>query len=71
MTTLEELDPKWRKSSESTASDSCVEVGFLNDRVIVRDSKHRDGPELEFSHEEWSAFLVGIAKGEFNIPSGS
>jgi len=37
--------------------------------VIVRDSKlGDDGPLLEFSRDEWEAFLTGVGQGEFALP---
>lgn len=56
----------WHKSTFSSAN-GCVEVAFLDDGVAVRDSKHRGGAVLEFSHTEWAAFLLGVAAGEFNL----
>lgn len=49
---------KWRKSSRSgSASDNCVEVAYSHDTVAVRDSKHRHGPMLVVSTDQWRAFL--------------
>ncbi|WP_283136771.1 DUF397 domain-containing protein [Rhizohabitans arisaemae] len=55
----------WRKSTASNPSN-CVEVAFEGRAVFVRDSKNRAGPALEFSLQEWDAFLTGVRKGEFN-----
>jgi Domain of unknown function (DUF397) len=55
----------WRKSSWSNAN-GCVEVAFVEDRVAVRDSKHRGGPVLVFTAQEWAAFLGGVRDGEFD-----
>lgn len=34
--------------------------------VGVRHSKDPDGPVLQFTKEEWYAFLAGAKAGEFN-----
>lgn len=36
--------------------------------IGVRDSKHGGGgPTLIFSPKEWTAFLEGVAQGEFDL----
>ena len=58
----------WRKSTYC-ASNSCLEVAFLDGWVALRDSKETNGPVLMFNRAEWSAFLKGASKGEFNPSS--
>ncbi|WFE29049.1 DUF397 domain-containing protein [Solwaraspora sp. WMMD791] len=49
--------PRWHKSTHSD-STSCVEVAEnLPGRVLVRDTKDRDGGTLTFAPAAWSAFL--------------
>lgn len=49
--------PRWHKSTHSD-STSCVEVADnLPGRVLVRDTKDRDGGTLSFAPSAWSAFL--------------
>jgi hypothetical protein len=50
----------WRKSSYSTASSECVEVGFGGEVVAARNSKNSAGPILVFAPAPWSAFLSTI-----------
>lgn len=59
----------WRKATKSgSGSGQCVEVMITDDLVRVRDTKANGiGPELEYTHDEWSAFLDGVAKGEFDL----
>jgi Domain of unknown function (DUF397) len=62
----DELPLPWRKSSRSGAN-ACVEVAFADSKVAVRDSKHQDGPMLEFTRLEWEAFVDGVRDGEFDL----
>lgn len=56
----------WKKSSYSQGNGNCVEVHKLaNGSVAMRDSKSPDGPILEFTEGEWSAFLHGVSNKEF------
>jgi hypothetical protein len=46
----------WRKSSYS-GEGNCVEVGHhTTANVLVRDTKDRTGPVLEFTLQAWRAF---------------
>jgi hypothetical protein len=42
-----------------------VEVAFVDGQVAVRDSKNPTGPTLVFTAAEWTAFVGGVAAGEF------
>lgn len=58
----------FRKSSHSGAANpACVEVGFVTAEVLLRDSKHQDGPVLRFTPDEWNAFVAGVKNGEFDL----
>jgi Domain of unknown function (DUF397) len=58
----------FRKSSFSgSGNPNCVEVGFVTAEVMLRDSKHQDGPVLRFTTDEWKAFLAGVKAGEFDL----
>lgn len=60
-------DLAWRKSSKSgPISDNCVEVADAGDAVVVRHSKHREGPVLAYTRDEFRAFVEGAKDGEFN-----
>ena len=49
--------PRWHKSSRSDSS-TCVEVADnLPGRILVRDTKDRDGGTLTFEPAAWAAFV--------------
>lgn len=50
---------EWRKSSRSGGggNGNCVEVGFVDDIVGVRDSKNPETGVLAFSAVQWTSFL--------------
>jgi hypothetical protein len=57
---------EYRKSSFSGMS--CVEVAPLPDgSVSVRNTRARTGPTLEFTRDEWVAFIAGAQEGEFDF----
>lgn len=61
-------DVMWKKSVRSATNGNCVEVAALDDgQVGVRDSKHRSGPVLVFTPDEWNAFVGGVKDGEFDL----
>lgn len=53
----------WRKSSYSTSSSNCVEVGGQPGTVAVRDSRNPDGPALAFAPGSWQAFTRRVRNG--------
>lgn len=52
----------WRISSYSAGNGGCVEVATAPDTVLVRDSKHRDGPALTVPTPTWRAFLRTVTR---------
>ena len=59
---------EWRKGSRSNgAGGNCVEVAASGGSVFVRHSRHPNGALLVYTASEWSAFLHGAKKGEFDL----
>jgi hypothetical protein len=55
------------RASSFCSAGTCVEVGRLpNGRVAVRDGKGSGGEPLVFTAQEWSAFVAGVKRGEFD-----
>ena len=54
------------KLSSLTHKCCCVAVKMCDDVTVkVRDTKNPNGPALSFNNEEWTAFIGGVKKGEF------
>jgi hypothetical protein len=58
----------FRRSSRCGGEGSCAEVAVdpASRAVLVRNSNDRQ--ELEFDFHEWSAFVAGVKRGEFDHP---
>jgi len=55
--------PNWHTSSRSSNQGNCVEVaGNLPGRVLVRDTKDRDGGTLTFGPDAWRSFLAELPR---------
>ena len=58
------------KSSFSNPQAACVEVARPSaNKVLVRDTKNRNGGTQEYTDEEWKAFIDGAKAGEFDLPA--
>jgi hypothetical protein len=57
---------RWRVSSYSASSASCVEVAGLGRQVGMRDSKDPDGPVLCFTRAQWRTFIDAVKRGDLD-----
>jgi hypothetical protein len=60
---MEESSVNWRKASYSSGNGgACVEVATrpAAGRVLVRDTKDRQGPILAVSPEAWARFTANL-----------
>jgi len=57
---------RWRRPGRCGAESSCVEVAFVDDQVMVRNSQAPDGPTATFSRAEWATFVAAVKGDEFN-----
>lgn len=59
--------PGWHKSKRS-AGGNCVEIKRDGDRALMRDTKDRSGPVLDFDDDAFGAFLDDVKEGRFDLP---
>lgn len=63
-------DARWRTATRSSNNGGdCVEVADnLPGRVLVRDSKDRDGGTLTFAPAAWTSFVGGFRRSGQAVP---
>lgn len=54
------------KSSFSPYGGKCVGVSITENKVFVINTLTKKA-EVEFTHDEWKAFLLGVKNNEFEI----
>ncbi|SCL54257.1 protein of unknown function [Micromonospora citrea] len=61
---MDMTDARWRTATRSSNNGGdCVEVADnLPGRVLVRDSKDRDGGTLSFAPDAWRAFVASVGR---------
>ncbi|MER7330136.1 MULTISPECIES: DUF397 domain-containing protein [unclassified Micromonospora] len=62
---MDMTDARWRTATRSSNNGgNCVEVtDNLPGRVLVRDSKDRDGGTLTFGPGAWRTFVASVGRG--------
>lgn len=64
------VEARWKPAAQCGDGHACVECRTDGGMVQIRDSKLGDAsPVLEFTPEEWVAFLGGANAGEFDLPT--
>jgi len=58
---------EFKISSHSPFGKSCVGVARKNGGILVTNTNLPDRPTVEFTVEEWKAFLLGVKDGEFDF----
>lgn len=63
------MDYRWQKSSYSNSNGTggCVEARNDGAQVQVRHSRFPMDAWLDFTYEEWQAFITGVKSGEFDL----
>lgn len=64
------VQSKFRKStfsSDRSLFSRCVEVAIDDNRVLVRHSIQKT-TVIEYTRDEWSAFILGVKHNEFDLP---
>ncbi|MET7818582.1 DUF397 domain-containing protein [Micromonospora zamorensis] len=63
---MDMTDARWRTATRSSNNGGdCVEVADnLPGRVLVRDSKDRDGGTLAFAPAAWSSFVDVVRRSD-------
>lgn len=63
-------DGDFKKSSGTTKTwlvKTCVEVAIGKESVAVRNSNDPEKVTAHFTKPEWSAFIKGVKKNEFDV----
>lgn len=66
--TINPIQAHFKKSTKSNQGN-CVEIAFVGDTVLLRDSKDKDGAILSIPQSCFDSFLTGARLGQFNTHS--
>jgi len=55
----------WR-TSLSCESGACVQVAATERTILIGSTRQPGGPVLEYTPDEWHAFVAGIKNGDFD-----
>ena len=57
--------PIWRTAKQCDTG-ACIEIGTLDDSILIRNSADRDDIRLALSRGEWREFVAGVKDGDFD-----
>jgi hypothetical protein len=60
---------RWRTARGSAGNGACVEVAPAAGTILIRDSKDREGPVVQYTGNSWRAFLGAAKEGQFDLES--
>lgn len=63
--TVPQSPDNWRKSSRSTNTSNCVEVGRVAGDAAVRDTKDRAAGYFTADRRQWQAFVSALKADRF------
>ena len=58
-------EPQWHTARQCDGG-GCVEIGILDNSVLIRNSSDRGGERLVLSRGEWQEFVAGVKDGDFD-----
>ncbi|GAA4970210.1 DUF397 domain-containing protein [Uniformispora flossi] len=59
---------EWISYGEDTTGEGVVQTAEIGGgAVAMRNSAHPEGPVLRFTEGEWTAFVLGVRDGEFDL----
>jgi hypothetical protein len=61
------LDHDFKTTSLCSKCSSCVAVAHKDGTIAVRDTKDASKNTLQFTSDEWQAFIAGVKNGEFDF----
>jgi hypothetical protein len=57
----------WYNASANDGS-SCFDVQFLADGTVQTRNSKRTGTQIDYTADEWTAFITGAKEGKFDHP---
>lgn len=64
---INKTEMDFQVSSLCHTKNCCVGVSYTNGEVLVTNTTTKDGVMAKFTPAEWTAFIAGVKKGEFDI----
>lgn len=61
----------WRKSTYSSQANGCVEVDLASSGARIRHSKITDSPVIDFTTEQWAAWLAEVTADHLTGANGA